>query len=263
MSNRRDFLKTSAAVGGIAVAGNLAAGAFVGGGDTIKVGLIGCGGRGRGAVRDILNAEEKINGANPKVEIVAIGDVFKNRTESAAKAFKSDNQKSNYRKYLGQMKFTPETTFDGLDAYKKVLAADVDLVILATPPGFRPIHLEAAIKAKKHIFCEKPVAVDATGARKVYGLVDESKKQNIAIVAGTQRRHQKGYIETIKKLNDKAIGDIVAARCYWNNSGIWFRDRQDGQKDGADPINTWYTFPGRCWDPIVTQHLTNPSPNPN
>src|SRR5262245_26154288 len=172
MSSRRTFLKTSALAGGAASVSG--AGLFAAGNETIKVGLIGAGGRGTGAVRDILNAEAKINGANPKVEIVAVGDVFKNKAEGAVRAFTSDTPKSNYRKFLAQMKVTPETTFDGLDAYQKVLNAGVDLVILATPPGFRPPHLEAAIKAGKHIFCEKPVAVDATGARKVYGLVDEA-----------------------------------------------------------------------------------------
>jgi len=256
MANRRTFLKSSAAAGAAVAA--TGAGVFAAGGDeTIKVGLVGCGGRGTGAVRDILNAEARINGKNPKVEIVAVGDVFKSQAQNAVRAFKSTNPKSNYAKFTAQMKMTPETTFDGLDAYQKVLNAGVDLVILATPPGFRPIHLEAAIKAKKHIFCEKPVAVDATGARKVFGLVDEAKKQNIAIVAGTQRRHQKGYIETIKKIHDKAIGDVVAARCSWNNPGIWFRDRAANVSDAEYQMNNWYHFLWTCGDHIVEQHVHN------
>lgn len=256
MSNRRDFLKTSAAVGGVALAGTFAAGAYAGGNDTIKVGLIGCGGRGRGAIRDILNAEEKINGDNPKVEIVAVGDVFKNKAQDAAKAFSNPKSK-DYGKYNKQIKITPETTFDGLDAYEKVLKADVNLVILATPPGFRPSHLEAAINAGKNIFCEKPVCVDATGARKVYGLVDEAKKKNIAIVAGTQRRHQKGYIESIKKIQDGAIGDVRAARCSWNGQGIWFRGRDQGASDVEYQLNNWYHFMWVCGDHIVEQHVHN------
>ena len=255
-SNRREFLKASAAVAGVAATVG-GASAFVAGNETIKVGLIGCGGRGTGAVRDILEAEEHINGANPKVEIVAVADVFKNKAENAVKAFKSDSPKSSYRKYVSQIKVTPETTFDGLDAYEKVLNAGVDLVILATPPGFRPYHLEAAIKANKNIFCEKPVAVDATGARKCFALAEESKKKNIAIVAGTQRRHQKGYIETIAKLHNGAIGDIVEARCAWNNNGIWFHDRPQGMKDGAYQINNWYHFLWLCGDHIVEQHVHN------
>ena len=255
MSSRRDFLKTSA-LAGVAVSAS-AAGAFAAGNETIKVGLIGCGGRGTGAVGDILEAEGHINGANPKLEIVAVADAFKDRAEGAVRAFKSTSPRSRYRKYVNQVKVTPETTFDGLDAYQKLLNAGVDLVILATPPGFRPYHLEAAIKAKKHIFCEKPVCVDATGARKVFGLVDEAKKQNIAIVAGTQRRHQKGYLDTIGKIHDGAIGDVTATRCAWNGEGIWFHDRQPGEKDGSYQIHNWYHFLWLCGDHIVEQHVHN------
>jgi predicted dehydrogenase len=246
----------SSAIAGAAVAAS-GAGVFAAGNDTIKVGLIGCGGRGTGAVRDILMAEQKINGKTPKLEIVAVGDAFKSQAENAVKAFKSQNPKSKYFPFRDQIKVTPETTFDGLDAYEKVLNAGTDLVILATPPGFRPIHLEAAIRAGKNIFCEKPVAVDATGARKVFGLVDESKKKNIAIVAGTQRRHQKGYVETVKKLHDKAIGDIVATRCAWNGEGIWFRDRGSDVSDASYQINNWYHFLWLCGDHIVEQHVHN------
>jgi myo-inositol 2-dehydrogenase / D-chiro-inositol 1-dehydrogenase len=253
--NRRDFLKTTA-VAGAAVAAS-GAGLFAAGNDTIKVGLIGCGGRGTAAVRDILEAEERINGANPKVEIVAVADVFKNKAEDAVRAFKSNNPKSSYKKYVGQIKVTPETTFDGLDAYEKLLRAGVDLVILATPPGFRPYHLEAAINANKNIFCEKPVAVDATGARKCYELVEESKKKNIAIVTGTQRRHQKGYLDTIAKLHNGAIGDIVAARCAWNNNGIWFHDRAKNVSDAEYQLDNWYHFLWLCGDHIVEQHIHN------
>lgn len=256
MSNRRDFLKTSAAVGGVALANGLAASAYAAGNDTIKVGLIGCGGRGRGAVRDILNAEEKINGDSPKVEIVAVADVFKHKAEDAAKTF-SDPKSKDYGKYNKQVKVTPDTTFSGLDAYKQLLAADVNLVILATPPGFRPYHLEAAVKAGKNIFCEKPVCVDATGARKVYGLVEESKKRNIAVVAGTQRRHQKAYIETIEKVRGGAIGEIRAARCSWNGQGIWFHDRAPNVSDVEYQLNNWYHFLWVCGDHIVEQHVHN------
>jgi myo-inositol 2-dehydrogenase/D-chiro-inositol 1-dehydrogenase len=255
MSNRRDFLKATAAAGVAATVST--AGAFAAGNETIKVGLVGCGGRGTGAVRDILDAESRINGAAPKVEIVAVGDVFKNKAEGAVRAFKSESPKSNYRKYREQIKVTPETTFDGLDAYQKVLKAGVDLVILATPPGFRPVHLDAAVKAGKHVFCEKPVAVDATGARKCYELVGESKKKNLAIVAGTQRRHQKGYLDTIAKIRDGAVGEVVSARCSWNGEGIWFRDRSPGMSDAAYQMNNWYHFLWICGDHIVEQHVHN------
>jgi predicted dehydrogenase len=256
MSNRRDFLKTSAAVGGVALAGHFAATAYAAGNDTIKVGLVGCGGRGMGAVHDILEAEEKINGDAPKLEVIAVADVFKNKAENAVKTF-SNPKSERYGKYAKQAKITPDTTFSGLDAYKQLLATDVNLVILATPPGFRPYHLEAAVKAGKNIFCEKPVCVDATGARKCYSLVEESKKKNIAIVAGTQRRHQKGYIESLKKINDGAIGEIRAARCSWNGQGIWFHDRAPHVSDVEYQLNNWYHFMWVCGDHIVEQHVHN------
>ena len=186
-----------------------------------------------------------------------MADVFKSQADNAVKSFKSADAKSPFKKYAAQIKVTPETTFDGLDAYQKLLNSGVDLVILATPPGFRPIHLEAAVKAGKNIFCEKPVAVDATGIRKCYELVEESKKKNIAIVAGTQRRHQKGYIETIGKLHAGAIGDIVAARCAWNGSGIWFRDRAKDESDAHYQIHNWYHFLWMSGDHIVEQHVHN------
>jgi myo-inositol 2-dehydrogenase/D-chiro-inositol 1-dehydrogenase len=250
--DRREFVKAAAAAGAVAAASS--AGVFAAGNDTIKVGLVGAGGRGTGAVRNILDAEQVINPGAGKVEIVAVGDVFRDRAEGAVRTFKNG---AAYRAYAAQIKVTPETTFDGLDAYQRVLNAGVDLVILATPPGFRPLHLEASIRAGKNIFCEKPVCVDAAGARKVYGLIDESKRKNLAIVAGTQRRHQKGYVETIKKIHDGAIGDVVTARCSWNNNGIWFNDRQPNVSDAVYQLRNWYHFLWLCGDHIVEQHVHN------
>ncbi len=246
--DRRDFLKASAAAAGVATMAGYA-GAFAAGNENLKVGIIGCGGRGNGAIRNILEAD-------PKVEIVAFGDVFDGQ---AKKSF--DNWKGN-KQFGNRVTATPDSVFSGLDAYKKVLASDIDLVILATPPGFRPIHLEAAVNSPKkiHIFCEKPVAVDAAGIRKCLSLVEESKKKNIAIVAGTQRRHQKGYIETIQKLQGGAIGDVVSARCAWNSGGsppIWFKDRQPNETDAQYQIRNWYHFMWVCGDHIVEQHVHN------
>ncbi len=257
-SDRRDFLKASAAVAGTALVTNFA-GAHVAGGDVIKVGVIGCGGRGRGAVKNILEAEEAINGKNPKIEIVAVADVFKDRAEAAARDFANPKHKE-YGQYAASVKITPDTTFSDFDAYQKLLACGVDLVILATPPGFRPVHLEAAVKANKHVFCEKPVAVDATGIRKCFELVEDSKKRNIAIVAGTQRRHQKGYIETIKKIHDGAIGNVISARVAWNSGGpnpIWFNPRQPGEPDTTYQLRNWYHYLWLCGDHIVEQHVHN------
>ncbi|MBY0456333.1 MAG: Gfo/Idh/MocA family oxidoreductase, partial [Gemmataceae bacterium] len=243
------------AVGGAALANGLA-GAFAAGDEVVKVGLIGCGGRGTRAVLDMLMAEEKINPNAPKVEIVAVADAFKEKTTNAIRTFTNDKSK-DYGRFVKQVKITPDTTFDGLDAYEKLLKTNCNLVILATPPGFRPYHLEAAVKAGKNIFCEKPVAVDATGARKCYALVEESKKKNIAIVAGTQRRHQKGYIETIKKVQDGAIGTLRSARCSWNGREPWFKDRPDGMADSTYQLHNWYHYLWTCGDHIVEQHVHN------
>jgi myo-inositol 2-dehydrogenase/D-chiro-inositol 1-dehydrogenase len=250
-ADRRDFLKASAAAAGAATIAGLTPTAFAAGNDTLKVGLVGCGGRGNGATRDILEAEQKINGDNPRVEIVAFADVFEDRAKGALNNWKKNKQ------FGKQIKATPDTCFGGLDAYQKLLGAGVDLVMLATPPGFRHVHLEAAIKAGKNIFCEKPVAVDAAGARKCFELAEESKKKNLAIVAGTQRRHQKGYVETIKKLHDGAVGDVIATRCAWNGGGIWFHARQPGEKDSTYQIRNWYHFLWLCGDHIVEQHVHN------
>ncbi|HXD85097.1 MAG TPA: Gfo/Idh/MocA family oxidoreductase [Urbifossiella sp.] len=257
-ADRRDFLKASAAVAGTAMATNMA-GAHAAGADIIKVGLVGCGGRGRGAVKNILQAEEIINGDNPKIQIVAVADVFKDRASNAARDF-SNPKHREYGPHTAQVKITPDTTFGGFDAYQKLIDSGVDLVILATPPGFRPYHLEAAIRANKNVFCEKPVAVDATGIRKVFGLAEEAKKRNLAIVAGTQRRHQKGYIETIKQIKDGAIGNVISARVAWNSGGpnpIWFNKRQEGEPDTAYQIRNWYHYLWLCGDHIVEQHVHN------
>ncbi len=240
-ANRRDFLKAGAVATATAAAANLIPTAVhAAGNDAIKVGLIGCGGRGTGALGNILEADKA-------VRVHAVGDVFPEKAKAIAGRFK----KYGDRIQLG------DRVFDGLDAYQKVLDSGIDLVILATPPGFRPIHLEAAVKAGKHIFTEKPVGVDAAGIRKVLALVDETKKKNLAVVAGTQRRHQASYIETVKRIKDGEIGEIVSARCSWNGDGIWFHPRNQGEPDVHYQIRNWYHFLWLCGDHIVEQHVHN------
>ena len=239
--NRRDFVVNGAIAAG-ALVSMTAGGVHAGGSQSLKVGLIGCGGRGTGAAQNILEAD-------PNVQIVALGDAFAPNVKGALDTLK--------RKDPNRVTATAETAFHGLDAFEKVLKSDAELVILATPPGFRPYHLEAAINAGKHIFTEKPVAVDVTGIRKVMGLIKKAKEKNLAIVAGTQRRHQTGYLETIKQLHDGAIGDITSARAYWNGNGIWFRDRKPGMTDAEYQLNNWYHFNWLCGDHIVEQHVHN------
>jgi len=165
---RRAFLQSSAAAG-LTLASS-AAGLYAANGQPLRVGLIGCGGRGTGAVRDILEASARLKN-NPAVEIVAVADAFQEQTDRILRDFANSK---NFAPYRAQIKVTPETAFHGLDAYQKVLNAGVDIVLLATPPGFRPQHLAAAIEAGKHVFTEKPVAVDAAGARLCYALIDKA-----------------------------------------------------------------------------------------
>src|SRR5262249_46498977 len=162
-------------------------------------------------------------------------------------------------KALGNSVDLPEERcFAGLDCHEKVLSVPgLNYVILATPPGFRPLHLEAAVKAGKNIFTEKPVCVDGPGYRRVIAAYEEAKKKGLHIAAGTQRRHQAGYIETIKRVHGGAIGEIVSARCYWNGGDIWFRERQKDMTDVAYQCHNWYHFLWTCGDHICEQHVHN------
>jgi predicted dehydrogenase len=240
-SNRRDFLKATGVVAGTAAFAASVPGVHAAGNEEIKVGLIGCGGRGNGAAENCLHADKA-------VKLHAVGDVFPDKSDRAAKQFKG---KFKDRVDLG------DRVFSGLDAYQKVIGSGVDLIILATPPGFRPIHLEAAVAAGKHVFCEKPVAVDAAGIRKCLEVVEASKSKPISIVAGTQRRHQKAYNEVYKRIANGEIGDIVAGRCAWDNNGIWFNKRQPGMSDVVYQLRNWYHFMWLCGDHIVEQHIHN------
>jgi predicted dehydrogenase len=150
-----------------------------------------------------------------------------------------------------------ERRFVGFDAYQKVLESGIDLVILATPPGFRPIHLKAAIDAGKHVFMEKPVAVDPPGIRSVIESGEKAKGKKLAIVAGTQRRHQLSYLETIKRIHDGAIGKIVSAQVYWNGGSAKHRPREDGWSDKDWMIRDWFNWSWLSGDHIVEQHVHN------
>jgi predicted dehydrogenase len=241
--SRRDFLKTSTAA---AVASGFARvpGAWAGGSDTIRVGVIGCGGRGTGAAANIL-------GGVPGVKLVAMGDAFKDRLEGSQAQLLKDPK-------LAPMIDVPaERAFVGLDAFEKVLATDADYIILASPPGFRPEHLKAAVAAGKNIFTEKPVAVDGPGIRSVLESYEQAKAKSLAIVAGTQRRHGKGYVETMKRIHDGAIGDVQAARCYWNQGGLWNKARQPEWSDLEWQMRNWLYFTWLSGDHIVEQHVHN------
>jgi predicted dehydrogenase len=257
--NRRDFLKTStvAAAGAALSTLALTPPVHAAGSDTIKVGIIGCGGRGSGAAENVLQSA-------PGVEVVAIGDVFKFRTDGLRNHLQRWIQNDATAKNLGnKVDLQDDRCFVGLDAYEKVISSPANYIILATAPGFRPIHIAATVAAKKNLFTEKPVGVDGAGIRKVLDAYDKSKESGLHIAAGTQRRHQAGYIETIKRVHDGEIGDIVAMRCFWNQGPIWFRKRSELADNGipdsdlAYQLHNWYHFLWVCGDHICEQHVHN------
>jgi myo-inositol 2-dehydrogenase/D-chiro-inositol 1-dehydrogenase len=257
-STRREFLKTTA-MAGTALAANvsLLSNVHAAGSDTIKVGVIGCGGRGSGAAVNVLHSA-------PNVQIVAIGDAFKFRTHDLRKDLLNSAEKDETIKKLGNKVDLPEERcFAGIDAYEKVINSDVNYIILAAPPGFRPTHLQAAVAAGKNIFTEKPAGVDGPGIRKALAAYEDARKKNLYIVAGTQRRHEAGYLETLKQVHGGEIGDITAMRCYWNGQGIWFRNRSELAQNGipdsdlAYQLHNWYHFVWTCGDHIVEQHVHN------
>jgi predicted dehydrogenase len=169
-----------------------------------------------------------------------------------------DDSFSNLSKKYGKDKLdVPEKNkFIGFDGYKQAIAL-ADVVILATPPGFRPIHFEEAVKAGKHVFMEKPVATDAPGVRKVLAAAEEAKKKNLSVVVGLQRRYQNNYREVLKRINDGAIGDIVSGQVYWNGAGVWVRPRAAGQTEMEYQMRNWYYFNWLCGDHILEQHIHN------
>ena len=161
------------------------------------------------------------------------------------------------RKHTDKVDVPKERQFVGFDGYKKLLDTDIDLVLIATPPGFRPVHFEAAVNAGKHIFAEKPVAVDPAGVRRFLEATRVSKEKDLLVQIGLQRRHEPAYVETIKRLHDGAIGDIVAARAYWNGGGVWTRARKEGQTEMEYQMRNWYYFNWLCGDHITEQHIHN------
>jgi predicted dehydrogenase len=240
---RRSFLQTTSVAAGGAVLGGLSLerGAHAQGSDTVKIALVGCGGRGSGAAAQALATEGN-------VKLVAMADAFSNRLDNSYKELAARNS--------AKMEVTDDSKFVGFDGYKEAIKL-ADVVILATPPGFRPIHFEEAIRQGKHVFMEKPVAVDGAGVKRVLAAAEEAKKKNLKVGVGLQRHHQLGYIETMKRLHDGAIGDIVAARCYWNDGGVWVKDRIPGETEMQYQMRNWYYFVWLCGDHICEQHIHN------
>ena len=244
-SSRRRFLKTSAvaAAGTALLTGlNPIRAAHVTADETIRIGLIGCGGRGRGAADQAMNTEGP-------TKLVAVADAFEDNLQSTVEGLK--------RQHGDKVDIPKERQFVGFDAFQQLLDTDIDIVLIATPPGFRPLHFEAAINAGKHVFMEKPVAVDSIGVRKVLAINEIAKTKNLAVAVGLQRHHEPIYIETIKRLQDGEIGRIVATRAYWNGDGVWVRPRKDDQTEMEYQMRNWYYFNWLCGDHITEQHIHN------
>ncbi len=241
-STRRNFLKTSTAVaGGVLASGLIAPGAVhAAGSDTLRVGLIGCGSRGRGAANQAMRAD-------PNVKLVAIGDAFADQIETGRKIL----SKAGGKKFA----VDGDHCFVGFDAYKQVVDSGVDVVLLATPPHFRPAQLKYAIEAGKHVFAEKPVAVDGPGFQSVLETVKLAKEKKLSLVSGLCWRYHYGVRETMKRVMDGAIGDIIAIQENYNAYGLWHKGRKTQWSDMEYQLRNWLYFAWLSGDHNVEQHI--------
>lgn len=243
---RRDFMKrtTLAAGGGLLFSSlPISASAYAGANDTLNVAVVGCGGRGTGAANQALNADEG-------VKIVALADAFRDRLDDCYNALNERFADS------GRLDVPEERKFTGFDAYKHAIEL-ADVVILATPPGFRPLHFEEAVNQGKHIFMEKPVATDATGVRRVLAAGRIAKQKKLNVIVGLQRHYQQNYMEALKRVQNGDMGDITGGSVYWNSSGVWVRERQPDMTEMEYQMRNWYYFNWLCGDHILEQHIHN------
>jgi myo-inositol 2-dehydrogenase / D-chiro-inositol 1-dehydrogenase len=241
-TSRRTFLMgTTAAAAGLTLAG-FARTAHAAGSDKIKVALIGCGGRGSGAIRNCLDAD-------PAIHVVAVADAFEGPAKHAAKSLAGEHP--------DRVDIPSDRVFVGLDAYQKAIDCGIDMIVTATPPGFRPFVYNAAIKAGKHVFMEKPCCVDAPG----FHLLNETNKlaeeKGLKVGVGFQRRHTPQFIEAVQKIHDGALGRLILLQAYWNGGGIWNRRRQAGMTEMQYQVNNWYHFAWLSGDNITEQHIHN------
>lgn len=243
--SRRDFCKSTAlAAGGmLALPLDVAASANVLGSDTIKIALVGCGGRGTGAALQALSTKEN-------VQLVAMADAFRDRLDSCYDILT--------KKFGGTEKIAlkEEDKHVGFEAYKAAIDK-ADVVLLTTTPGFRPIHFEYAVSKDKHIFMEKPMATDAPGIRRVLAAAKIAKEKNLNVVVGLQRHYQKNYLACLEKVREGKMGQIVSGQVYWNSGGVWVKERQDAQTEMEYQMRNWYYFNWLCGDHIVEQHIHN------
>ena len=248
-TTRRDFVKQSSLIAGGLIAAPLMSngGYFNSVDDTIKIAVIGCGGRGTGAAMQALLTKQN-------VKLVAMADAFRDRLDGCYKALMSDDNDEGSVK--AKVAVPEANKFVGFDAYKKAIPL-ADVVILATPPGFRPIHFEEAIRQGKHVFMEKPVATDPAGVKSVLDTAEIAKKKKLNVVVGLQRHYQNSYLELLKRVQDGMIGEITSGQVWWNNDGVWVNLRKPGQTEMEYQMRNWYYFNWLCGDHINEQHIHN------
>ena len=268
---RRNFLKTSAVAGAVGVIGTGSAGVLAscsGGtssrnsgsvplrepgsyyipdlpdlatdGKELKAGVVGCGGRGSGAAINFLNAA---NG----VTVVALGDVLQDRVDGLATKLKEEYE----------IEIAADKRFVGLDAYKQVIDSDIDVLIDCTPPFFRAEHFKYAVEKNKHCFLEKPICVDPVGYRTIMAASRQAEAKKLSVVTGTQRHHQRCYVESYQQIMNGAIGEITGGAVYWNQSMLWYRDRQPQWNDFEYMVRDWVNWKWLSGDHIVEQHVHN------
>lgn len=253
--NRRHYLQSTATAGGLVVPAALSSRVFAAGQEEIKVGLIGCGGRGSGAAAQALST-----GRN--VKLWAMADAFNDRLQlSLSSLMRGKAGKSKVEKGSGfgdAIDVPPERQFVGLDAYRKIIDSDVDMVILTGPPGYRPLHFEYAVSAGKHVFMEKPVATDATGVRRILAATEKAKQQNLKVGVGLQRHHQASYLEAIRRIQAGDIGRIVSMRCFWNTGNPAKTPiPREKMTELEYQVRNWYFFAWLSGDHICEQHIHN------
>ena len=240
--SRREFLIHSGLLAGASVAGTLELGrrAQAAEGDILRIGLIGCGGRGAGAVANALTV-------NPKARLTAMADAFPDRMDKARQVLK--------QKFDAQVSVEESRCFSGFDAYRKLLGSGVDLAILAEPPHFRPMHIEACVEAGVHVFAEKPMAVDAPGVRRLLAAGEKAQQKKLSVVSGFETRYSPGTRAAVKRIHEGEIGDLVAIEGVYNVGPLWHRGRQPDWTEMEFQMRNWYYFTWLSGDHIVEQHV--------
>ena len=247
--SRRSFLSGSTAAGAAAAGFQIIRPELVrgAGAEKLKVGIIGCGGRGTHGIHEMLSG-------NPNVELVAMADLFENQLEGSLRRLRDAGE---FPGIQDRIKVEPDHRFVGFDAYKRMLATDIDIVTLHTPPGWRPVHFEAAVNAKKHIFAEKPLGTDPTGLRRIFAAAKKSEELKLTVMIGAQRRSQKEYVESVKRIQDGDIGEVVATYANWVGGPV-IKGKEYTEKKGLEwQHRAWYSYVWICGDQIVEQHLHN------